>query len=197
MAENKQLSKGEFGFAVGASVIGGIFEGIGQHYLNRAAFKIQETQARINEMLAERAFQDQMTQLYEAQEARREARTQEARKGMEEKRRNNAAIRVARAERGGTNANESDLIANEAAYSAFKMAQLAAIDREERQAQFQKIALFNDRFANSISQQVYKPYDPGIFGALAGGLGAGINMSLALNPYVNYAGDGDITGEEG
>lgn len=189
MAKDTPLSQGQLGFAVGASVIGGIFEGLGQNALNRAAFKIQESQNRINQMFAEQEYQDQMLVLMKNAQAQRDQIAAAGMEAAQKKRQNLANIRVARAEGGGTNELEDAMLEQEAKHSQYYQGLLANLQSVELQTQLQKAALLNDKFRVGLEGDMAlagMSKGGGIGDALGQGLGGGLQTFFNLAAYTNW-----------
>jgi hypothetical protein len=188
MTDNKPLSPQAAGYTSLLGVAEGAFDFMAQHYQKRAAFAIQKSQAKINEMFNERNFQVGMEALLQQKAANRKELSDAAREASAKKAANEAALRVARAEAGGTNLLADEFAANESAHAAFYLSLQTALDQMEVNHALQKGALMNERFAQSQEAQLamIKPQSMGWLGAAMAGLTRGVETFGSLNSMVNW-----------
>lgn len=187
MAETKPLSPGVTGFTAAADFASGFFQGVAAHEQRKAAFAIQKAQANINDMVAEQNFKIGMEALLQNQAALRSEMSDAARAAAQTKATNQANMRVARAEGGGTNDLSEALMDQEAQHANFYQKLLIDLQTAEMQEQLQKGALMNDRFNASVQKEL-STVDPGsgVLGALNEGLQGGLNTFFQLSQYTNW-----------
>lgn len=192
MAQQTPLSTGQAGALAGAAAVAGVFDFMSQTYLRRGQFAIQRSQARINEKFAERNFRLQTEALLKQKAAERKQLTDAARDAAAKKAANEAALRVARAEVGGTNQLAGEFIQNEAAHSAFYLGLKNALDQQDTNYAIQRGSLMNQRFAASMQAELaeVKPFDMGWFGAAMAGLNQGLSTAVGLASVTNFGGGG-------
>lgn len=188
MTQRKPISPQAAGGMALLGVAQGAFDFMAQHYQKRAAFAIQKSQAKINEMFNERNFQVGMEALLQQKAANRKELSDAAREASAKKAANEAALRVARAEAGGTNQLAENFAANESAHAAYYLSLQTALDQMEINHALQKGALMNERFAQSQEAQLamIKPHSMGWVGAAMAGLNQGIQTFGDLNSMVNW-----------
>jgi hypothetical protein len=185
-----ELTEGTAGaIALAGSAISGFFQGMTQAELMRGQLHIQRIQQRLNEQMADLAFQRSISSLHEAQSDMKAQATKE----LEDERKaflsRQAALKVFQAERGieGDSADQThmDLLRS---HHAWKQTRMENVHRQEREFEFKKAAL-KDQYISKKYSTLYTPSDPNpwMYG-VTGMLDGYFNGLRAYGSFINWEG---------
>lgn len=182
------MSKKAMGTAAGAGVlaaVGGYYQARAAHEQRKAAFAIQKAQANINKMFAEENFKVQMEQLSVQAAQQREQMSEAARDVAKKRAADQAAARVAGAEKGGTGMTSDIILDQEAAYSAYYQKINNAMDDLNFNIALQKKGIYSEKARIDMeSDLAIWAADPGDgkLAAFSSALNTGLDTFLSFLP---------------
>ena len=177
------------GIALAGSAISGFFQGMTQAELLRGQLHIQRIQQRLNEQMADLAFQRSIGSLHEAQSDMKAQATKEFNDERQAFLARQAALKVFQAERGieGDSADQThmDLLRS---HHAWKQMRLENFHRQEREFEYKKAAL-KDQYISRKYSTLYTPSDPNPWAYGITGMLDGYFTGLrAYGEFINFTG---------